>query len=238
MRLYLSFNLVPVRGASVKKLFNIVPLLVAFYAQMPAQAQDSTMQAVPDATGSTTNSTAAPALNVLPATVRPPVPPPPETPQQNGFKTDRGGTLLGASAQASMPQAWRLKALQLFKSNNSLDKNSICAVRLQANYDSAFESIRGALDAAGLKMEALSLSSGHILVSRPNERGTSDRAVISLRQAALDSDSLGSASATDVRVFCDSRNRSLTLTQIKALLGQVDSSIAADGKDKAGAQNL
>jgi len=223
----------------VKKLFNIVPLLAAFYAQMPAQAQDSTMQSVPNAsstaTGPGASSTAAPALNVLPATVRPVVPPPPETPLQNPSST---GTLLGAAAQASMPQAWRLKALQLFKSNNSLDKNSICAARLQTTYDSAFESIRGALDAAGLKMEALSLSSGHILISRPNERGTSDRAVISLRQAALDSDSLGSASATDVRVYCDSRNRSLTLAQIKALLSQVDSSIAADGKNKAGAQNL
>ena len=140
-----------------------------------------------------------------------------------------------------MPQAWRLKALQLFKANNALDKNCIYAVRLQSNYDSAFESLRSALADAGLKLEALSLSSGHMLVSRPSEsasgRGTIDRAVLSLRQAALDSDSPGSASATDVRVFCDSRNRALTLAQLKAILGQVDNALAG-GKDTGGEQNL
>jgi len=67
---------------------------------------------------------------------RPDIPPPPETPQQ--FAATRSLT----AAPASMPQAWRLKALQLFKANNSLDKNSIFATRLQTSYDSAFEALR------------------------------------------------------------------------------------------------
>jgi hypothetical protein len=214
-------------------------LIAAFYAQTQVAAQDTTnqqssgnssMQAVPSANAST-----PPALNVITPTARPDIPPPPETPQQ--FAATRSLT----AAPPSMPQAWRLKALQLFKANNSLDKNSIFTTRLQTTYDSAFEALRSALAEGGLKLEALSLSSGHMLVSRPSEgvngRGTNDRAVLSLRQAALDSDSPGSASATDVRVFCDCRNRSLTLAQLKAILGQVNYALAG-GKDRAGDQNL
>ncbi len=135
-----------------------------------------------------------------------------------------------------MPQAWRVKAMQLFKANSTLDKSSVSALRLQTGYGNAFEAIAKALTNSGITLEALSFSSGHILLSCPNESGLSDRAIIALRQSAPGSDSSANC-GTDVRIFCDSRNHALTMGQIKGILNQVETSLAG-GQNKTGAESL
>jgi hypothetical protein len=109
------------------------------------------------------------------------------------------------------------------------------ALHTHTSYSGSFEAIARALKSAGLNLEAVSFSSGHILFSCQNESGMLDKAIIALRQAAPDSDSSAS-SGTDVRIFCDSRNRTLTLGQIKNILTGADPS--GDDHNKAGAGSL
>jgi hypothetical protein len=243
------------RTNQIKQLISfIIPTLACFYAQgsllllgsASVSAQESLSESGKDASaasgklmptdcsqGQSTarqSSEATPALNIIPTVSRPPLPPPPETPQAGQ------AIILPHNIQPSMPQAWRIKALQLFKANSPLDKNSIVALRIHAGYANAFEAIAKALANSGISVEALSFSSGHMLLSCQNERGLLDKAIIALRQAAPDSDSSAS-SGTDVRVFCDSHNHSLTLAQVKAILGQVDSSVE-NSKNKPGAETL
>jgi hypothetical protein len=75
-----------------------------------------------------------------------------------------------------------------------------------------------------------------MLLSCQNEQGLFDKAIIALRQAAPDSDSSAS-NGTEVRVFCDSHNHSLTLPQIKSILTQVESAVQHI-KNKPGAETL
>ncbi|MBS2007442.1 MAG: hypothetical protein JST01_10400 [Cyanobacteria bacterium SZAS TMP-1] len=205
-------------------LFSIVPLLSLGYAPGPALAQDLPVQPVQE-------SGASPALNIIPPAARPPVPPPPETPPI------KQPLLASGRNQVSVPQAWRIKAQQLFKPNNGLDKNSILSYQLQTGYENAFEAVRAGIAAAGLSLEALSLTSGHMLISSPNDRGGADRAIITLRQSIKAEDNSADPDATDVKIFCESRNRALTLSQLKEIMTQVDAGLS-DGKTKTGGQNL
>jgi hypothetical protein len=249
MRLYLSINVNQFCGGGVKKtgpvfsiwqtLSFIIPCLTCIYAPQSVMAEGiiatpatiSAEDLQPDSGYVPKNSAAnSPALNIIAPPARPPLPPPPETPQSGQSLVEQ------PDAQASMPQAWRIKALQLFKTNNSLDKASVLAIRLPISYPHAFEAIAKALASSGITLEALSFSSGHMLLSCPNERGLSDKAIIALRQAAPDSDSSANSS-TDIRVFCEARNHSLTLTQVKAILSHIQSSIDSV-KNKTGAESL
>ncbi len=256
MPLYLSTNVKELRGACVKKtepsflmrqsLLIVIPTLIHGYAPQAALAQNTSKYAPSvrsqqsadfqantskiDTPQPASPGTPAPALNVIAPTARPPLPPPPETPQAGQTIVMQQGT------PPSLPQAWRVKAMQLFKSNNSLDKSAVFALHLQSSYSPAFEAIVRSLKNSGLKLEALSLSSGHILVSWQIEDAPIERAIIALRQAAPDSDSSAS-SGTDVRVYCDSRNQTLTLAQLKGILSQLDKS--NDGnQNKTGAESL
>jgi hypothetical protein len=220
-------------------LLSIIPTLMALSVQTPLLAQvgagPTGLQTLPNAgesqaTAPSVNQPGTPALNVMPTITRPPLPPPPETPQTTPAIVQQ------LKAQTSMPQAWRIKALQLFKAGNSMDKSSILAMHIQTSYARAFEAITRALADSGLTLEALSFSSGHMLLSSQNDRGQLDKAIIALRQSAPAS--TGSASCgTEVRVFCDSHNHALTLAQVKAILSQVDLSVQSS-KNKAGAETL
>ncbi|MBU6451838.1 MAG: hypothetical protein KGS72_08685 [Cyanobacteria bacterium REEB67] len=174
---------------------------------------------------------AAAALNIQPPATRQPIPPPPETPQAGQVLT-----LQKSNLAPSLPQAWRLKALLLFKPNSNLDKNSIAFMRVASPYRSTFAAIRKILNTNNITIDAWSSSSGHILLSSPNEKGGVDRAILALKQGADGGNNDGNA-WTDLRVFCDKNNRALTLAQLKSALSQLDATIL-DQNSKPDADSL
>jgi hypothetical protein len=136
----------------------------------------------------------------------------------------------------SLPQAWRLKALMLFKPNSSLDKSSIAFLRVTGSYRKTFAAIRKVLNTSNITIDAWSATSGHMLLSSPNEKGGVDRAIVALKQGTDSGNNDGDA-WTDLRVFCDKNNRTLTLTQLKNTLGQLDATIS-DQNNKPDADSL
>jgi len=218
-----------------------MPTSTAFYAQKAVTAQDlnsdnsGNATQLPNGTNSATGASGViivpdtpPALNVMAPTARPPIPPPPETPSSSR------SLVVQPSLKASMPQAWRSKALLLFKPNNNLDKNSVFATRLSLSYAKSFNNITKKIAGSGITLEAVSFSSGHILLSCQNDRGLLDKAIIAMKQASQNDDS---GSGTDVKIFCDTRNKSLTMIQLRSILDQVDGSYPIN-KDRSGAESL
>lgn len=171
--------------------------------QTPSQATDPASDQVPF----TTTPDGVPALNIVPTVERPPIPPPPDAaplrPNGNGI--------------ARPAQAWRVKAFQLFK--QKLDANTTIALVLNANYNNVLLSLRQAVEDAGLTVSSVSSSSGHMLITSDNEK-----AIVALRQALPDAKANSASEArTEMRILCESRNKSLTTGRMKEILNKLQS---------------
>jgi hypothetical protein len=178
---------------------------------------------------------AQPALNVVNPPTRAPLAPPPETPSDNLQGAQAIAVQKGATP-VSLPQAWRLKAFSLFKAGTASDKNNnIISVKLAGPYRSSFEAARKALTDNNLNIDALSLSAGHILISlAPNDGGGGgagvEKAIIAMRQSATDS-------GTDVRISCETKNRTLTMAMLKQIFDGLSGG-SGDLNNRNGANSL
>lgn len=145
---------------------------------------------------------ATPALNIVPTPDRPPIPSPPNvpplTPVGNGI--------------ARPSQAWRVKAHQLFK--QKLDATTF-ALDLNATYPVAIEELRRMIEDQGLTVSEFSPSSGHILITlNDSSSNRTEKSILAMRTGTSDS-------TTELRVLCESRNRSLTPARMKDILARL-----------------
>lgn len=180
-----------------------------------------------------------PALNIIAPSDRPPIPPPPATP-------------IVAPINQILPsptQSWRVKAFQLFKSAK-LDSNTQLAFTLDAAPSQAATGLRQAAEEEGLTVQALALPSGHMLITYADSSSSRiEKAIVAMRaktssdqnQGSSSSDSSSAASSrsasmidnnmaagrnqTDVRVQCDSRNRTLTLNRMREILNRLQAGL-------------
>ncbi|CAN5469991.1 hypothetical protein BH11CYA1_BH11CYA1_20190 [soil metagenome] len=172
-----------------------------------------------------------PALNIVPAVERPPIPPPPDAaplrPNGNGI--------------ARPAQAWRVKAFQLFK--QKVDPNTTIALLLNSDYDNALLAMRQAIEDEGLFVISISSSSGHMLISTTNFnilgnndlRSTSTEKVIIAMRPALPEAKSKTEAKTELRVLCESRNKSLTTNRMNGILSKLQSKF---GDIKTNAETL
>ncbi len=149
-----------------------------------------------------------PALNIVPTPDRPPIPSPPNvpplTPMGNGI--------------ARPSQAWRVKAHQLFK--QKLDATTF-ALDLNAAYPVAIEELRRMVEVQGLTVSGFSPSSGHILITlNDSSSNRTEKTILAMRTGASDS-------TTELRVLCESRNRSLTPARMKDILSRLQNKFGA-----------
>jgi len=163
-----------------------------------------------------------PALNIVPTPDRPPIPPPakvpPLTPMGNGI--------------ARPPQAWRVKAYQLFKQKP--DATSF-ALDLNASYATAVTELRRAVEDAGLTVSGFNPTSGHVLITFSDiASNRTEKSIIALRPG-LNQSGGGSANSTEIRVLCEARNRSLTQARLKEILARMQTKF---GDLKADADSL
>ena len=143
-----------------------------------------------------------PALNIVPTPNRPPIPSPPIvpplTPMGNGI--------------ARPSQAWRVKAHQLFK--QKLDATTF-ALDLNAAYPVAIDELRRMVEDQGLTVAGFSPSSGHILITCNNQNSNRiEKSILAMRSGST-------AASTELRVLCESRNRSLTTARMKEILARL-----------------
>lgn len=180
-----------------------------------------------------------PALNIIAPNERPPIPPPPATPEIAPNST---------AVAPSPPQAWRVKAFQLFKLTK-LDNNTQLAFTLDAGLADALTGLRQAAEEEGLTVQAQAYSSGHMLITF-NDNGRLEKAIVAMRPRNSDQDAtssgadagnpdMGAAIArgqscnrTDVRVQCDSRNRTLTNLRLKEILNRLQAGLG-DSKTRS-----
>lgn len=157
-----------------------------------------------------------PALNIVPAVERPPLPPPPATaalrPNGNG--------------QPSPPQAWRAKAHQLFK--QKLEAN-IIAVNFSAPYESAMSALRQAASDEGLTVTGFSQTSGHMLITYSDSAAGATKAekVIIAMRPILE----GQTNGTEARISCETRNRNLTAARMKEIVTRLENNFGVARKD-------
>lgn len=172
-----------------------------------------------------------PALNIVPAVDRPPIPPPPAT----------AALRPTGSGQVSPPQAWRIKAFQLFKQKP--DANIIITT-FSAPYENAMNSMRQALSDEGLTVAGFSQTSGHMLVTfadiNAGVSARAEKAIIAMRPAMpaagefssnVTASNGTSNNATEVRISCENRNRNLTASRMKEIATRLESNFGMARKD-------
>ncbi len=178
-----------------------------------------------------------PALNIVPTIDRPPIPPPP-----NAAPLRPSGSGIVRPAQA-----WRVKAFQLFKQKldpkttivlvlNANYDNALLALR-QAFEDNGL-TVSGVSSSAGHMLVTLNSSNSSSINSSNGTESTSsrsERAIVALRPALPDASKETTNGATndtarvaksdkrpeaktELRVQCESRNRSLTALRLREIL--------------------
>ena len=187
------------------------------------QAESNNNQTNPAATQEpfTITPDGVPALNIVPAVERPPIPPPPDAAplRPNGSGITRPA------------QAWRVKAFQLFK--QKVDPNTTIALVLNAEYNDALLALRQAIEDDGLSVTSVSASSGHILVTTTNA-STTEKVIVAMRPALTEAKTKADAK-TEMRVLCEGRNKSLTTSRMKIILSKLQTKF---GDIKTNAETL
>lgn len=184
------------------------------------------------------NPDGIPALNIIAPSDRPPIPPPPVTPIVAPIN----------QIPSSPSQSWRVKAFQLFKSTK-LDSNTQLAFTLDTTPNQAATGLRQAAEEEGLTVQ-LAMPSGHMLITyAENSSSRIEKAIVTMRakmssdqiQGSSSSDSQSASNSrlgsmiddnmaasrnqTEVRVQCDSRNRTLTLTRMREILNRLQAGL-------------
>lgn len=180
-----------------------------------------------------------PALNIIAPSDRPPIPPPPATPVVTPIN----------QIPPSPTQSWRVKAFQLFKSAK-LDSNTQLAFTLDTTSNQAATGLRQAAEEEGLIVQALAMPSGHMLITyTENSSARIEKAIVAMRAKISSDQTQGSSSSdsqsasisrsgsmidnsmaasrnqTEVRVQCDSRNRTLTLNRMREILNRLQAGL-------------
>ena len=169
---------------------------------------------------------AAPALNIVTSPTRPTIPPPPQDLD-----------LPPVEAKLVPPEAWRVRANQLFKAN-TLDKNYLSRTILTCSYKPAMKALTDACLSQGFTVES-SANAGHVLVTYRTVRDNRpivEKAIFALRQTTktqtddnqfsspTNDGSSSPQTGTEIRCFSDSKNKFLTVAKVREILSNMQGS--------------